>query len=308
MPIFSEFDLDLYRIDILESFKAERIPLDEVIPGLMTSQVGILVAPGGVGKSYFALQLLFQISLGSEINFSLGLKVQSGGPYNVIYLSFEDNKEIISKRLQTIKDFWSSNQLNNDSLTYATSSVHIFSLARSNLRLIDQFGNKTKLYDDVLNKALELKPRIVIIDTLRRSHNCDENNNGSMSNVISHFEILAEKSGSSVLLLHHETKVSTGGTSSSRGASSIVDSVRFMMRMQVMTKLESEKFNFSDDQRKSWVSLSTEKTNYTAALRSFWLKRTERGLLITDTPVLSCSVPKITQHKPKNGGKVYGWQ
>lgn len=304
----SPFNLNSHKVNVIESFYSERIPLDEVIPGLATSQVGILVAPGGLGKSYYGLQLLFQICLGSAQNFSLGLKVQPKGPHNVIYLSFEDNKIIISKRLQMIKDFWSLHTENTSALDYAAPYLNVFSLARSNLKLVDPNGNTTKLYTSILNEAIALKPRIVIVDTLRRSHDSDENNNGSMSNVISHFEVLAERSQAAVLLLHHESKMGASGTSSSRGASSIVDSVRFMMRMQVMTKLESGRFNFSDEQRKNWVSVSTEKANYSPPLKSFWLKRTPGGVLIEDEPVaLNSFVPEPTLKKTTATKRSYGW-
>jgi len=218
-----EFDLNSHKIDILKAFESERIPLDEVIPGLVVSQVGILVSPGGVGKSYYGLQLLFQISSGSKQKFSLGLEVQAKGPNNVMYLSFEDNKEIISRRLQTIRDHYTFvHRENTSALESAADYVSIFSLARLNLKLIDQTGNTTKLYASILNEAIALKPRLIIVDTLRRSHNCDENNNGLMSSVISHFEVLAEKSRGAILVLLHEGKVGGAGTYSSRGASSIV--------------------------------------------------------------------------------------
>ncbi|MBA4457419.1 AAA family ATPase, partial [Cylindrospermopsis raciborskii CS-506_B] len=77
-------------------------PLDFVLPGLLVKTVSLLLGPGGVGKSNFALQNAISVAIGRDI-FNLW-----GDPDNryrikkgkVIYLSVEDGEDVLTERLQ----------------------------------------------------------------------------------------------------------------------------------------------------------------------------------------------------------------
>jgi RecA-family ATPase len=130
-----------------------------------------------------------------------------------------------------------------------------------------------------------------------------------MSQVLRYFEHLAKSTGAAVLLLHHESKTgavdSEAGASAVRGASAIVDNARYVLRLQTMTHTESKKREISDDDRRFWVQVSLEKSNYGPPQNSTWLKRQEGGVLVAMNPPAIkqhlVTLPMMTETGRKNG-------
>lgn len=216
------------------------------------------------GKAFMHYKRVFKSQLAhAAISILAGVDV-SNKPSRVLYISLEDGKEEIKNRLSDIYSFYDDDK--KEFLRDLSEFVDIYPISSENLPLISISNELTKAYSEIYSLAMSNEYRLIIIDTLRRSHDCDENNNGVMSQVLRSFEILAEKSKASVLLLHHENKFSfadnDSGSSSVRGASSIVDNARYVLRLQTMTTHEAKSRQLSDDDRRFWVGASLEKTNY----------------------------------------------
>jgi len=92
-------DHALPRLDIRKSFSEEPRPLDLVLPGMIAGTVGALVAQGGAGKSWLALEIAFAVAGGPDI---LQLGVPATGP--VLYLPAEDPSLAIEHRLFAARD------------------------------------------------------------------------------------------------------------------------------------------------------------------------------------------------------------
>lgn len=309
-PEEPDFDLELHAVSVHDAFQTEKIEIEFVVPGLPLAEVGILGSSGGTGKSYYALEAMFQVSTGRCCSFDLGISVHSAPAAKVMYVSLEDKKAMLVHRLQSIKEYWANEDKDkSDWLDDVAEHISILALAGLGVTLINEKGKKTKVYDAILNKAKDLRPRLIVIDTLRRAHDCDENSNGAMSQVLRHFELMAEQSGAAILLLHHENKAGAGdagaGAAASRGASAIIDNARYAMRLQTMTQTEAEKRDITELERKFWVYASLEKANYSTPFPGAWLRRCKGGVLIAAEPSAAIVVP-LKQAKTKVGSN--GWK
>jgi len=267
---------------------------DYVLPAFMRGDVGILSAAGGTGKSFWMLQASFQVAACGYCDYDLsGATVKHKNPKvgSVLYVSLEDNQYQVMRRLKSIRTHWKSDDESNAWLDdLGEDFFHILPLVGTGAVLIDAEHQATAYFNAIIDYAKSMNDcRLIVIDTLRRSHDCDENNNGSMSAVLRQFEAMANKSNSAVLLIHHEGKGSLNdseaGTAASRGASAITDNARWHMRLQRMTKHDAERRGIqSDDLRRKWIRVSNEKANYGEEMAEAWLLRGEAGVLSSGLP------------------------
>ncbi|WP_458250278.1 helicase RepA family protein [Klebsiella quasipneumoniae] len=260
----------------MEAFEAKPQPIDYVLPNLAIGTIGAIVSPGGVGKSMLALQLAVQITCGIDL-----LKFGEYPTGLVAYLPVEDSATIIHHRLYALGKYLTARQqqIVADKLLVEPlvgKCPNIFSPGWSNL----------------INEISKSR-RLIILDTLRRFHQEDENNSGAMSKVIGKLEGIAADTGCSIIFLHHSNKGSaTMGVGdiqqASRGSSVLVDNIRWQSYLAGMTALEAKTYGISDDVRGQFVRFGINKANYGERAPDRWLQRHEGGVL------------RITQLKSKN--------
>jgi len=277
-----------------EAFTAEIPDPDYVLPAFMRGDVGILSAAGGTGKSFWMLQASFQVAACGYCDYDLsGASVSHKDSKigSVLYVSLEDSQYQVMRRLKSIRKHWKSDSESNDWLDdLGEDFFHILPLVGTGAVLIDAEHQATAFYDAIVEYAQTMNDcRLIVIDTLRRSHDCDENNNGAMSAVLRQFERMAAQTNAAVLLIHHEGKGSLNdseaGTAASRGASAITDNARWHMRLQRMTKHDAERRGIeSDELRRKWIRVSNEKANYGEEMAEAWLMRGEAGVLDSGNP------------------------
>lgn len=275
------------QIDILSAFTTQPPQLDFVIDGLLAGTVGGLVAPGGAGKSMLGLALAAYVSSGHDPT-SGGLP-QLNSTGKVVYLPAEDPAEVIRYRLHQLGKLLPS---------------HAQFAVAENLSITSLLGHIPDLCNEswlnALTRAAENK-RLMIIDTLRRFHQEEENDNGRMTFVIQRIEQIPQKTGCTVLFLHHTSKFGSqsGDQTASRGASAITDNCRWQGNLVLMSKKEAQKRGVDDKYRCDFVQFVTTKYNYGKPFAR-WLRRVEGGMLIdANVPVLSLQDP---QKKSKKRG------
>lgn len=300
--------LNLPVLKAATAFNADIPEPDYILPAFIRGDVGVLSAAGGTGKSFWMLQAAFQVAACGYCDYDLsGTKVKHKIKKigSVLYVSLEDNQYQIMRRLKSIRQHWKSDVESNAWLEdIGEEYFHILPLVGTGAVLVNDEHQTTQYFNAIIDYAKNMPNcRLIIIDTLRRSHDCDENNNGSMSAVLRQFEFMAKLASSSVLLIHHEGKGSLNdsdaGTAASRGASAITDNARWHMRLQRMTRSDAENRGvLEDDERRRWIRVTNEKANYGEEMSEAWLLRGEAG-------VLSSSVPLI-KTKNANGGRRNG--
>lgn len=268
MPVINSSTLP--RIDILQSFSTNPPPIDYVLPGMIAGTVGALVAPGGAGKSWLALQIAVAIAGGADTT-GLGLKALNRSPAKVLYLAAEDPDISIKHRLHTF-----SPGVRGDE-----------QIISSNLDIVCLCGRMIDIFDEDWSKLLRKMAegqRLVILDTLRRFHLSDENNGAEMARLLAILESIAAETGASFLFLHHAGKgsaVNGGGDAqqASRGSSVLVDNVRGgQFNLVPMSEAESKLYELTTD-RHDYVRLVQSKVNFDSRNADMWLERCDGGIL-----------------------------
>ena len=255
------------QLDWRELWEAPPEPMDFVLSGFLLGTVGALIAPGGAGKSFWALEAAVYLSTLCKHNL-MGLHAEKGG--RVVLLSLEDPQVVTKTRAYKI----------THSLT-----PELRDLISENLDIVDLFGCESDLMDDeFFSNAIEYcaGARLVIIDTLSRAHRLDENKNGEMSQLMSRMDSMAQKTGATVLFIHHISKSSNkegagNKATASRGASVLVDNARWVGFLQQMTK--EDKSSVPENERWRYVKWGVSKINYGLPIPDSWLEKSDGGVL-----------------------------
>ena len=178
-------------IDDSESLETK----DNVLPGLMIGDIGILCAPGGYGKSGIALLIADQIASGGIPDF-LGFGPLSGGA--ACLLTLEDRASVFGERQRAISKDLSKEQIEK---------------RNKNISLIDCTGcsrdiSPTEIVGYVKNIVQEnsLSMRLLVIDHLTYWSQIDLNDGGQVSDLMKEFRAMASELGCSILLLHHSNR------------------------------------------------------------------------------------------------------
>jgi hypothetical protein len=151
--------------------------------------VTLLAGPPGIGKSMVAQALTVAVAEGHS--HFLGQKLLVHGP--VMYLDKENPQDVIYERLRGFG-------LTSEGIP----NVHYYYRPEA---LLDR--SPEALMDD----ALLIKPRLIVLDSLTRFHSQDENSAGTMNKLFNEGIIpLSRETGAAVLLLHHTNKMEGGST------------------------------------------------------------------------------------------------
>lgn len=266
-------------IDLMSAFTKEPPELDFIWPGFLTGTVGALVAPGGTGKSFFALEAAIAVA-SSDSDADL-LKLEPKKTGKVVYFSAEDPEIVLTHRLHAIGKL-----LSHDIRQDLTQNLIIETVAGKRMNIMNEKQLKS-LIEYCVNS------RLIIIDTLSRVHTLDENSNGDMSRLISTLDFLAQETGAAILFIHHTNKGSAStGTGdqqqAARGASALIDNARWCGYVSTMSQEEAK--HYSDrrydkapvgDRRKYFLKYGTSKQNYGIPVNEQWMQRTNGGVLIS---------------------------
>lgn len=264
-------------VDILRAFDTRPPEFDFVLPGMLAGSVGLLVSPGGAGKSMAALEMGCAIASGTPDGDLLGLEPKQG---KVFYLAGEDPELAIWHRLHAM----------GERFTPATREA-----IASDLTVLSIVGHQPNIMDPrwhdwIIQSATG--HRLIIIDTLTRFHQLDENSNGEMSQLISMLEYIAKQTGCAILVLHHSSKsMAVAGRGdeqqSGRGASALIDNARWCGNLMGMTKDEAKQWAeapggpaIKDEGRGFYVRFAISKQNHGMPFGEKWYVRAKGGALV----------------------------
>lgn len=261
-------DVALPRLDIRKSFTVQPPPLDFVLPGMIAGTVGALVAQGGAGKSWIALEIGIAVAGGPDL---LEMGIPSHG--QVLYLPAEDPTLAINHRLYAAREAVAGSI---DRLAEALEIVPLMG------RAVDLM---VPAWADAIQRMAEGK-RLVIIDTLRRFHSADENSAGEMARLLGILEHICAQTGTSILFLHHTAKGAAlngagDAQQASRGSSVLVDNVRGgQFNLLGMTEADARAHGVDPGDRRSFVRLCQAKANFGQPMADKWYRRMDGGLLV----------------------------
>lgn len=265
-------------IDIMGAFETLPPPMDLVLPGMISGTVGSVVAQGGAGKSWLALEIAIAVAGGPDLP---EIGVPSCGP--VVYLPAEDPRVAVVHRLHAIAPHISDEQRRQ-----VAGALTIYPLMGRSIDMMQP------AWADALERVAD-GSRLVVLDTLRRFHIEDENASGPMAQLLGVMEGICERTGASILFLHHTAKGASlnGGADSqqaSRGSSVLVDNIRGgQWNLSGMTEAEATRYGVDGESRRLFVKLVQAKCNFGPPVADRWLERGLGGVL---TPADLVEVPK----------------
>lgn len=284
--------MKMQSIDIRSVLNSPPPALDFVLPGLLAGTVGMIVGPGGVGKTTFLIQLAMSLAAGNSIG--CGLPFKTKAPGKVVLVAAEETASILSHRLHAIYRYVMEEL--SASFLDGVAPASVMDSWTQNLCIVPTSSashyltkgdEATQFYKDLC--ALAKGARLIIVDPLRRLHGGDENDSSAMTDVVQTLERLARQTGAAVVVAHHANKVFVSGAgnaaSASRGSSALTDGVRWQLNL---SRPPGDSEEGSDGALRSIAQLEFVKTNYLAPQRPVLLRRTFDGVLMVDA---SAKVP-----------------
>ncbi|MCL4494680.1 MAG: helicase RepA family protein [Firmicutes bacterium] len=256
-------------------------PPDWVIEGLEAGDVGLLTAPGGVGKSMLCLSLAMAVASGQ----ALFGQWQVGAPGDVLYLYAEDSTRVMHRRFYALS--------HQNGITDPIINRLHFICVRNNPPKIMIRGQQglVQPQNDVIHAILAEvqqypRPRLIILDPMLKFHTLEENANNEMNQFLDLLGQLGEAVGAAILITHHTTKgksTDTGDLSTqeaSRGAGAIVNEARWQASLKPIGPKMIAKLGLDDDQGWRYLTLSIPKRNSTGRLSDILLERGMEGILM----------------------------
>lgn len=272
-------------IDLRAAFENEPPTLDFIWPGFLAGTVGALVAPGATGKSFWALEAAMSVACAATVESRtaggdlVGLAPEKAG--RVVYFAGEDPEVALVRRIHAIGQHL--NQQSREAIA-------------QNLTLEPIMGRRLNVMDELhLARVIEFcgGARLIVLDTLSRIHDRDENSNGDMARLVATLEHIATRTGASVLYLHHVSKGSaregqTDQQQAARGASALIDNARWCGFVAKMTEDEAKSLSdraydrqpIDNDRRGFFVRFGVSKQNYDATPHDQWYQRRDGGVLL----------------------------
>jgi len=266
-------------------------PPQWVIPGLIPRAVPCVVASkGGLGKSFLFLQACVALATGKAF-----LDFPAQPPMTVLYLGLEDPRETFQARLQSIVNWWREtdewSDQDDQALRRNMEAPVIHWRALGNAGMLASMAPYLERYLEEQN-AKGTPPGMVVIDTLARVSEGDENTVQALRPILNVCFRLADL-GYSTIMLHHVGKGQDGAkgkvkdrplladrmsTDWVRGSSAIVDNFRGVIQLTSITQEEAEGAGLDGEfaRRGGLIVMGQTKTN---GVRADWrlLEQDEHG-------------------------------
>jgi hypothetical protein len=179
-------------MDLANAVTAPAESVDWIIkPWMAKGDLVIAASEPGVGKSWLALDLGVTLARGGSFLGRLDVKTK----LRVLYVDLENGPRLARWRFQRI-----AHALGLTAKEAAAMSFHY--IVQDSLNLGDA-ANRQML----IRRIESFRPDIVIFDTLKRMHRCNENDNSEMSSFFADaVRPLLMTHGCSVIILHHLAK------------------------------------------------------------------------------------------------------
>jgi len=198
---FEKYDLEMLRLLAKQGpseSRFRRLDLTKAPPApnwllqdlIACGDVVLCSGGSGLGKSWLTMGLSVAVADGHKAY--LGQDVLKHGP--VLYVDEENPEDVIYHRLKKL------GLQNKSKVRYLWNNA---------LRL-------DRNPDELLDEALEFRPVLIVLDSLTRIHNGEENDAGTMSPLLNDaIRPLARETGAAVVLIHHHDKAGMGPRGSS---------------------------------------------------------------------------------------------
>jgi RecA-family ATPase len=256
------------RPTVLQPFTADDLKSRPwIVPGsLLRGAVSVIVAPPGVGKSTYSLNMALAVASGKA--------TMIGGedctPGNVWLMNNEDALDELKRRCAAAMQH---HEIAFPDITDDDDKPRLYldsgDLQPFRITGIDKEG---LLSNKILERTIESLKRekidVCIVDPFSETHPVAENSNEEILHVAGMYRALAQQADCAVVLIHHTRKPGQGSSSghagdmdSGRGASSLMGVARIVKTLYSMSEQDAKKGGIDPKERGRYVRVDDAKSN-----------------------------------------------
>ncbi|MCX7383231.1 MAG: AAA family ATPase [Alphaproteobacteria bacterium] len=276
---------------------AESIPPRAWLYGtfLVRGYVSVLAAPGGVGKSAYALAVALAVITGRAL---LGETVHRACP--VWVLNLEDPMDELDRRIAAL--------MMAHALTRADieGRLHLHS-GRTRRLVMAELDRASGVIrhpdrDSVIAAIRDRGIGLVVVDPFVKSHGLDENDNRHMDAAATVWAEIAEATGAAILLVHHVRKGAVSDVDAARGAKALTDAARAAAILSPMSEEDARALGVAPGERWRLIRRDDAKANLAPrAARALWLRHETIALgNVTEDYPEGDKVGAVTQWRPRS--------
>lgn len=221
-----------------DEWTAARSSPNNIVEHMLWADVGVLIAPGGTGKTTLFLFKAVHIVLGRTL---FGLAITTPGP--VVIITSEDEREMLVARLREI---CRAMALTDQEIQTVRQCVRISDVSGTGLRLTAVYNevvSVTPAVDDIIAGCLQIKPVLVVIDPAVSFGVGESRVNDAEQGLIEAARRLKRALNCCIIYVHHTGKQSakdkSGGQYDGRGGSAFADGSRMVF---VLVPLSPEEY------------------------------------------------------------------
>lgn len=263
------------------------IPKREWLYGrhLLRKFVSLDVAAGGVGKSSLKIGEALAMASGRDF-YGKGLPE---GPLTVWMWNLEDPHDEIERRLHATAQRFHIKAEELDGRLYVDSG-------RDQPLVIATEGPDGAMIvrpvvDALIAEMIERKIDVLQVDPFISSHAVSENDNNAIDIVAREWNVVAERTGAAINLVHHVRKQNgeAANADSARGASALIGKARSVLVYNRMTAEEAKELGVEDSERRFFFRVDNDKANLAPPEAGDWYRMNNEDLANGDSVGVACS-------------------
>ena len=182
--------------------KQEEWILEPFVP---TNSIVMIDGLGGTGKSIFAMEMAFAVSVGQSF---LMKNITPTGKYPILYMTAEETDWRFYERLQAIENAYQAKSINFYWLsTMSKDFTYQTRLFCKEYNTIEPTGT----FDFLWRSIEKTKAKIVVLDSWINFYGIDENNTEYGATAYDYLKCIIKACDCSFLVVHHQTKEAMRG-------------------------------------------------------------------------------------------------
>jgi hypothetical protein len=252
---------------------------------LLRKFVSLDVAAGGIGKSSLKIGEALAMASGRDL-YGKGLPE---GALTVWLWNLEDPHDEIERRIHATA------QRFRITAKETAGRLYVDSGRDQPLVMATEGPDGAMIVRPVVDALIEeMKARgvdVLQIDPFISSHAVSENDNNAIDLVAREWNVVAERTGAAINLVHHVRKGNgTEATAdSARGASALIGKARSVLVYNRMTEDEAAKLNVPPEQRFFFFRVDNDKANLAPPDRGDWYRMNNEDLENGDSVGVACA-------------------
>lgn len=263
------------------------IPKREWLYGrhLLRKFVSLDVAAGGVGKSSLKIGEALAMASGRDL-YGKGLPE---GALTVWMWNLEDPHDEIERRLHaTAQRFNVTAEEIGDRLYVDSGRDQPLVMATEGP---DGAMIVRPVVDALIEEMIARKVDVLQVDPFISSHAVSENDNNAIDIVAREWNVVAERTGASINLVHHVRKQNgeAATADSARGASALIGKARSVLVYNRMTEDEAKTLCIEPEERRFFFRVENDKANLAPPESADWYRMNNVDLANGDSVGVACA-------------------